>query len=315
MKVLVADDDAFYRHYLCKALKSLGYDVITASEGNQAVDILLGEDPPNIAILDWVMPGVDGVAICSQIRQQSRDPYTYILLVTAKNQTSDVIAGLRAQADDYLIKPFELAELEARLKSGRRIIELQEALASKQRELSHRATHDSLTGILNRSAILDILHREMDCARKARNSLCLALADIDKFKGINDTHGHDAGDAVLVEVVRQMQSAVRHYDAIGRYGGEEFLLIMPSLSKNQAFMMLERVRIRVAESIIHVQAKQVQVTLSAGIAADDGVGSVGILLRSADEALYKAKARGRNRVEAAWVDSNNVNPSKLRKSI
>lgn len=315
MRVLLADDDAFYRHYVCKALEGWGYEVITASEGNEAARILQGADPPSIAILDWMMPGMNGVAICSQVRQQSGNSYAYIILITAKNQKSDVIAGLEAQADDYLIKPFDLEELRARLKSGRRIIDLQAALASKQRELSHRATHDSLTGIWNRAAILDILNRESDCVRRKEKPLCIALADIDRFKDINDTYGHEAGDVVLVEVVRRMESALRHYDAVGRYGGEEFLVVMPGVNNQEAFMISERLRIRVEEDLFYVLEKQVPVTLSIGVAVDDGMGSVSLLLRSADEALYRAKAGGRNSVEAAWIDSGKVSPFKRRISI
>jgi len=310
MKVLLADDDAFYRHFVSRALKNWGYETVTVSEGIEAVGILQGTDPPNIAILDWMMPGIDGVTICSKVRQLNKDPYVYIILITAKNQKSDVITGLEAQADDYLIKPFHLEELKARLESGCRIIDLQAALASKQKELSYRATHDSLTGIWNRSAILDILNREAEGARNMEKPLCIALADIDKFKCINDTYGHDAGDAVLVEVVRQLESSLRHYDSIGRYGGEEFLVVMPGVSNKDALMISERLRKRVATAHFRVLEKQITVTLSIGIAADDGVGSTNILFRSVDEALYRAKARGRNCVETAWVNSNDVKPFK-----
>lgn len=315
MRVLLADDDAFYRHYVSRALEGWGYEVVAVSEGVEAARILQGADPPNIAILDWMMPGIDGIAICSQVRKLNRDSYVYIILITAKNQKSDVITGLEAQADDYLIKPFHLEELRARLKSGRRIIDLQAALALKQRELSHRATHDSLTGIWNRSAILDILNREADCARSMKRSLCIALADIDKFKCINDTYGHEAGDAVLVEVVRQLESALRHYDSIGRYGGEEFLVVMPGVGNKEALMISERLRKRVAKAHLYVLKKQITVTLSMGVAADDGVGSINLLFRSVDEALYRAKAHGRNCVEAAWADSGNVSSFNRRISV
>jgi diguanylate cyclase (GGDEF)-like protein len=315
MKVLLADDDAFYRHYVSRALESWGYEIVTVSEGIEAASILKGIDPPNIAILDWMMPGIDGLAICSQVRQLNRDSYVYIILITAKNQKSDVITGLEAQADDYLIKPFDLEELRARLESGCRIIDLQADLASKQKELSHRATHDSLTGLWNRSAILDILSREADGARKVNKPLCIALADIDKFKRINDTYGHDAGDAVLVEVVRRLESSLRSYDSIGRYGGEEFLVVMPGVGNKDALMISERLRSCVAETCLCVLEKQITVTLSIGVAADDGVGSINLLFRSVDEALYRAKAGGRNRVEAAWANSPKETPLKQCKII
>jgi two-component system cell cycle response regulator len=315
MRVLLADDDDFYRHYVCSALERWGYEIVTASEGNEAARILQGAAPPQIAILDWMMPGMNGVEICSHVRQQIKDVYVYIILITSKNQKSDVIAGLDAQADDYLIKPFELEELRARLKSGCRIVSMQAALDQKQQELRHRATHDSLTGIWNRSAILDILDREMDCAKRMKKDLCIALADIDKFKCINDTYGHETGDAVLIEVVRRMKSALRRYDEIGRYGGDEFLVVMPGVNRQQAFMISERLRTRVAEANFHFQKAQVLVTLSLGVAAEDDPAMVNSIFQSVDEALYRAKARGRNCVDVAWADSDNVSSFKRRRSI
>ena len=299
MKVLLADDDAFYRHSLRKSLELWGYEVITATNGDEALRILQGTQPPELAILDWMMPGMNGVDVCWQVRKRKEHPYVYIILITAKSQKKDVIEGLESQADDYLVKPFDLHELRARLQSGQRIIELQTTLASKQRELSHQATHDSLTGVWNRSAILDIVEREADCARSMKKPLCLALADIDNFKAINDTYGHEAGDVVLAEVVRRMHSALRHYDTIGRYGGEEFIVVLPGISRQRAFKLADRLRMRVAENPYDVLKNQVGITISIGIASDTGSESIGLLLRSADEALYRAKSRGRNCVEIA----------------
>jgi two-component system cell cycle response regulator len=315
MRILLADDDDLYRHYVSRALERWGYEIVTASEGNEAMRILQGPTPPKVAILDWMMPGMNGVEICSHVRQQIKDVYIYIILITAKNQKNDVITGLDAQADDYLIKPFELEELRARLKSGCRIINMQAALDQKQQELRRRAAHDSLTGIWNHSAILDILNREMDCARSMKRHLCIALADIDKFKCINDTYGHEAGDAVLSEVVRRMESAIRSYDEIGRYGGDEFLAVIPGVGKQKAFMISERLRMRVAKTYFHVQKAQVPITVSIGVAVDDGSGMVNSLFRSVDEALYRAKARGRNCVEVAWADADNVSPFKRRRTV
>jgi two-component system cell cycle response regulator len=297
MRVLLADDDALYRHSLQSALERWGYEVTTALDGNKALDILQEADPPRIAILDWMMPGMDGVGICSRVRERNNDPYVYIVLITAKDKKRDVIAGLKAQADDYLIKPFNLEELRARLQSGQRIIELQAALALKQQELSHQATHDSLTGIWNRSAILDILDREIARSRDSKKSLCVALSDIDHFKRVNDTYGHAAGDAVLMEVALRMQSALRHYDAIGRYGGEEFIVVMPGLDHVRALRLAERLRVQVAEQPYNVMNTPVYVSVSTGVAVNNNAECIEPLLQAADEALYRAKARGRNCVE------------------
>jgi two-component system, cell cycle response regulator len=301
VKVLLADDDALYQHVLRKALEGWGYEVITASNGNEALTILWGVDPPTLAILDWMMPGIDGVEVCRCVRERRQDPYTYIMLITAKSRKQDMITGLDAQADDYLIKPLDLQELRARLQSGQRIINLQSALASKQRELSYQATHDPLTGCWNRSAILDILGREVHYTKRNQRPLCLALADIDDFKFVNDTYGHTAGDTVLIEVVRRIQSALRPYDAVGRYGGEEFIVVMPGVNKQRAFKIVERLRMRVAENPYTVMKERISVTLSIGVAADARIGDAKSLLQVADEALYRAKASGRNRVVAAWA--------------
>ena len=299
MRVLLADDDAIYRQSLRKALKNWGYEVVTATNGNEALEILMGADPPSIAILDWMMPGMDGIGICSLVRRQKQDSYVYIILITSKNQKRDMITGLDAQADDYLAKPFDMRELRARLQSGRRIVDLQTELASRHQELSHQATHDSLTGIWNRSAILDIVAQEVERARSHKKPVCLALADVDNFKLVNDTFGHEAGDAVLIEVVHRMQSALRHYDTIGRYGGEEFIVVMPDINQLRALAVAERLRKRVAENPYEVLKEKVMVTLSVGLAADTGAVDIGILLRSADKALYRAKEHGRNCVEVA----------------
>ena len=309
MRVLLADDDALYRHVIQKALESWGYDVIIASDGNEALNILWSSNPPALAILDWMMPGMDGVEICRCVRERRQDPYIYIILITAKSRKRDVVTGLEAQADDYLAKPFDLQELRARLQSGQRIVNLQSALASKHRELSYQATHDPLTGIWNRSAILDILGREVLYAKRNKKPLSLALVDIDNFKLVNDTYGHAAGDTVLIEVVRRMQSALRHYDAVGRYGGEEFIVVMPGVSRKRALKIAERLRIRVAENPYSVMKKRIAVTLSVGVASEGRLGTAKSLLQFADKALYRAKASGRNRVESAW--SRPTNPRTL----
>ncbi|MBN2339801.1 MAG: diguanylate cyclase [Acidobacteria bacterium] len=299
MKVLLADDDAFFRLSLRKALCRWGYEVVLASDGTEAWDILQGIDPPRLVILDWMMPGMNGVDICRRIRAQMTDTYSYVILITSKNEKDDVITALDAEADDYVGKPFDIHELRARLQSGLRIINLQSSLALKQRELCHQATHDSLTGIWNRQAILDILERETAAARAARKPLSAAIVDIDDFKRVNDTFGHVIGDGVLRETVLTMQSALRHFDHIGRYGGEEFVIVMPGVRKGQGLKIAERVRQRVAGHAFDSLPGREKVTLSIGIASDRGAGDPGLLLRSADEALYRAKTRGRNRVEPA----------------
>jgi two-component system cell cycle response regulator len=303
MRILLADDDDFYRHAIRKALEGWGYEVLAAANGAEAFRMLLEADRPNMAILDWMMPEMDGLTLCRRVRALHNVPYLYILLATTRDSKIDMISGLEAQADDYLVKPFDLRELKVRLQAGQRIVDLQKTLASQQQELNHRATHDSLTGLWNRSAVLDILDREIECTQGLNSPLTLALADIDHFKSINDTFGHVAGDAVLMEVARRMQSAVRHYDAIGRYGGEEFLIVLPGIDTRRSCKIAERLRIQVAREPYFVMEREIRVTLSIGIAVSNGSRNTESLLQAADEALYRAKARGRNSVEISR-DSN-----------
>jgi two-component system, cell cycle response regulator len=303
MRVLIADDDAIYRRSLQGVLDQWGYEVVLASNGMEAFNILQGIDPPSIAILDWMMPGMSGIEICSRLRKRKEDPYIYLILITTKSQKSDMIAGLEAEADDYLVKPFDLQELRARLHSGQRIVDMQASLDSRHRELRYRATHDSLTGVWNRSAVLDFANREVGYSIKSKRPLYLALADIDNFKFVNDTYGHAAGDTVLVEVARRMQSALRHYDSLGRYGGEEFIVVMPGINRQRAFAIAERIRMRVADSPYEVAKHRITVTLSIGVATNQGFEGIGPLIRAADEALYRAKAGGRNCVEVSWASN------------
>src|SRR5690606_18250008 len=217
-----------------------GYDVVSCQDGTAAWQMLQQRDAPSLAILDWMMPGIDGVQVCREVRQHIVEPYIYILLLTAKSEKTDMIIGLDSGADDYLTKPFDANELRVRLRAGRRILDLQEELIFVREKLRDQATHDSLTRLWNRAAICDILQREMDRAIRNNNPLSILLADIDHSKRINDTYGHLAGDAVLRKTAQRMKTVVRPSDGIGRYGGEEFLLVLPDCNENGAASIGER---------------------------------------------------------------------------
>lgn len=278
-------------------LQRLGHDVVTVEDGTAALTVLLRDDGPRMAILDWVMPGADGLDVCRAVRERSAQ-YVYLMLLTAQDKREHMVAGLEAGADDFLTKPCHPSELQARLRSGGRVLELQEGLLRAQEALRLEATRDHLTGLWNRRMILDNLHRELRRAAHENRPLAVVMVDIDHFKIVNDTHGHAAGDEVLQEATRRIRSAMRDYDFIGRYGGEEFLLLLPGCDARSASGVAERVRAGIAAKPAQIGTVVLPVSASLGVAWTTS-GSVGpnVLIQAADEALYRAKTLGRNRVE------------------
>ena len=301
MRVLAAEDNPVFQSMLRSMLTRWGYDAVIAGDGSEAWNRLQSDDAPRLAVLDWMMPGMDGVEICRRVRAAAREPYIYILLLTARTDSQDLIEGMDAGADDYLTKPFNAHELRVRLRAGKRILDLQEELLQTREALRLQATHDSLTGLLNRASIFETLHRDLARAARERQPVAVLLVDLDRFKLINDTRGHQAGDAVLREAARRMQNAVRRYDAIGRYGGEEFVLVLPGCSAGDAAQQAERIRDAFAREPFTDGQGRFTVTCSIGVAWLDGCknGDADRLVREADEALYRAKDLGRNRVEPA----------------
>jgi diguanylate cyclase (GGDEF)-like protein len=301
--VLIAEDDPLSRRILESWFKKWDYRVTAVENGLAAWEVLQKEDAPQLVILDWMMPGMDGIELCRRIRSLDQAVYRYVLLLTAKDDKQDVVAGLEAGADDYLTKPFDVDELRARVRAGKRILDLQAALIRAQGALQFEAAHDRLTGIWNRGAILDLLIGETERSRRSNGSLGVIMVDVDFFKQVNDTHGHLVGDAVLREVGRRLATTLRSYDSVGRYGGEEFLIIVPGCDALNLVVTAERLRCRIADQPIETSAGPVPVTVSLGLVSAQSNESRLIdpeaLLHDADAALYTAKARGRNRVEAA----------------
>lgn len=295
MKILVADDDKVSRRMMERMLQQIGYQVVSAENGVDAVKILLDGDGPRLALLDWMMPELDGPQICRQIRTAHGRAYVYLALLTSKDTREDLVEGLDAGADDYLIKPCNPAELKARLRTGRRILQLEDTLVASREDMRFRATHDALTCVWNRATILEFLRN----ALQQYESTAILLCDVDHFKRINDTRGHPTGDAVLQEVAARLQSAVRADDRIGRYGGEEFLLVLRNCELEHLAERAEQVRRAIADHHFSKDGWPIPVTISVGAVAqlkDDPPVSLESLLSQADARLYQAKHAGRNRV-------------------
>jgi two-component system, cell cycle response regulator len=298
LRTLLAEDNPIFQTMLRSLLARWGYEAVLARDGDEAWQALSSSEPPRLAILDWMMPGVDGVELCRRIRAAGQEPYIYILLLTARTEAGDLVEGMDAGADDYLTKPFKAHELRVRLRAGRRILELQEQLLLAREALRDQATHDGLTGMLNRAAIFEALEHEIDRAQRERGPLAVLMTDIDLFKKINDTWGHGAGDFVLKETAARMQHAVRAYDSLGRYGGEEFLLVLPGCTAEAAAERAERLRQAIALAPFETGRESIRVTCSVGVSARAHALRTDLeaMVREADVALYAAKQAGRNRV-------------------
>ena len=309
MKILIADDEALSRRLLEKTLGRTGYEVTAVENGRLAVEQLNRPDGPRLALLDWVMPELDGPGVCREVRklqEQREQAYVYIVLLTSKESKEDIVTGLESGADDYLTKPFNAEELKARLRTGERILHLEDRLVEAREQMRFKATHDALTSIWNRGVIMDLLGRELSRSQREANCTVVLLGDVDHFKSINDTHGHPVGDEVLQEIARRLLLSIRSYDFVGRYGGEEFLLVLNNCKPQFAEARAEEIRKAVSSRPIQTVNGAQQVTMSFGLLLSNnwGVRPVEELLHEVDTALYAAKAAGRNCVRVAKPDES-----------
>lgn len=306
MKILIVDDEPTTRIGLQILLESSGYEVISRGNGAQALEYLNSdEDPAQMIIADWMMPEVDGLELCARIRSDYTLPYCFIIILSSRKESNDIVRGLDAGADDYLLKPYNPEELQSRIRAGVRILRLQQQLESANQRLRIMASTDGLTSLLNRSAIMGVLNHELARAQREGTKLALVMADIDHFKKVNDAHGHIAGDHVLMEYANRITSGLRTYDSVGRYGGEEFMLIMPNIPEDAAKDVVERLRGNVESVQFQADRHKVTITSSFGIAWGQPLefGSPDDFIRVADEMLYKAKDEGRNCVRFSYVAS------------
>jgi two-component system, cell cycle response regulator len=301
MKVLVAEDNFTMRIMVVGVLERWGHQVIPAADGEEAWRILQRLDAPRIALLDWEMPRMDGIEVCRhlRVREKGGAEYTYAILLTSRSEKQEIVAGIEAGADDYVIKPFDQHELRARMRTGSRIIELQMELLQQKEEYRKLSRTDPLTGCLNRRAILGRLAEEMARAKREKRSIGLSMMDIDHFKLVNDSHGHATGDAVLQELILRLEQTTRIPETFGRVGGEEFLALWDFTSSEAVLMANERLRSLIECTPFRPQGIDLPITVSIGVTTTAGDETVDAAIARADRALYSAKENGRNRVECA----------------
>ena len=301
MKILIADDESLSRRLLQKTLERAGYEVQSVENGRLASEQLCRTDGPRLALLDWMMPELDGPGVCREVRKREEHPYVYMILLTSKESKEDVVAGLESGADDYLTKPFDPEELKARMRTGLRILELEDGLVEARERMRFQATHDALTKIWNRGVIMELLAKELVRSYRENSSTAVILCDLDHFKKVNDTYGHTVGDQVLQEAARRLSGAIRNYDYVGRYGGEEFLIILNNCDPGRAESRGDQIRRTISEEPFSTNSGPLPVTMSMGLLVSKQWGPLPVaeVLSEADLALYAAKAAGRNCMRVA----------------
>ncbi len=297
MKILIIEDELIFRRMVKKYLLEAGYEIVEAEDGLSAWE-LFQKEPFQLVITDWMMPGLDGPALVQKIRTSGQRSYTYIIMLTAMDDKDNIVLGLESGADEYLTKPFNSRELIARVASGMRILRLEEELMQARHQMEALAMHDGLTGLLNRRAIEEYAEAEFNMAGRKERPLSVILIDIDHFKNVNDQFGHKFGDHALQQVGKILTEELRTYDRIGRWGGEEFILILPETQLGDAATVAERVRIRTAATLISLEnGESFSIHISLGVACTTGqFQSLAKLIDAADQALYQAKQTGRDRV-------------------
>jgi len=300
-EVLVVDDSPVYRKLVEQVLSAEAYSLVFACDGAEAMK-LFEERSPSIVVTDWMLPDFSGFELCQRIRSDDTRPYTYIIVMTSNGDKGNVVKGLQSGADDYLTKPFDPEEMLARIGVGRRIIDLNRELAAKSAKLEQAARTDPLTGLPNRRAIEEWAERQTRGAVRHGFPLWVVLGDIDNFKTINDSFGHDAGDIVLKIFADMLKKNTRASDICGRLGGDEFLLVITHVESAHVEATVNRFREQFAALSFPLQGQSVRVTASfgvTGVQAKDAQG-FGVLVRQADQMLYEAKRAGRNLVRVSY---------------
>lgn len=311
-RVLVADGEPQWRRFLESTLEACGHEVVSAGDGDGAWSILDQEDSPRLAVIDWNMPGVDGLELCRRVRGRVYAPYTYLLMLTSNIPPPDLVEGVAAGIDDYLTKPFRGLELEFRLRLGHQALLLRQQVDEVQRQLANQTTHDPVTGIWSRSAALDLVAAERARSRRDRRSLGLVILDLDGFSEINDEYGREIGDAVLRSTAGTLGACLRPYGVLARYGADQFLVALPSIDAASLVRVVERLRRQVSAAPVRLSRDlELPVTCSCGAvsAAWDWTAGQEILLRMADDAVARAKHIGRDQTVLVLAGTRNPQPT------
>jgi diguanylate cyclase (GGDEF)-like protein len=301
VRTLVAEPDTLSRRVLETALTQWGHEVTVCSDGTEACQVIQSQGAPELAILEWTLPGMDGLQVCGEVKKAAQlIPYT--ILLASPDLQQDPMQGLEAGADDCLTKPVDASQLHLRLRLGQRVLEMRRELIDAREQLRRKEAVDLLTGLWSRSTLFEQLARELPRARREGAPLGVVLVDLDDFKSINDAHGYRAGDAVLREVAQRLRRSLRPYDSLGRYGGDEFLLVLPGCDFHGAVNVAERVRACVAAAPVKLERETVPVTVSAGVSAVSNPAEMkdaDAFIRATETALYEARQPGRDRVKVA----------------
>jgi len=298
-RVLVVEDDAIQRAALAATLTHGGFDVVTASDGQQALELMQHQEL-QLVLTDWDMPNLDGHGLCRAIRRTASSRYTYIIVLGAREDVGNVVRGLQSGADDYISKPCAESELLARLNTGLRLLELERSLRHAYEENQRLCVIDALTGAYNRRYLEEQLALELARAIRYKHALSILMCDIDHFKSINDTYGHQCGDEVLIKCVEELNKCLRKSDWMARYGGEEFIMVLPETAPEDAMVVAERCRLALENTIFNQRGKTFSLTASLGVTGlgDHNADSATAinLIGEADAALYDSKKNGRNRI-------------------
>lgn len=310
IRVVLVDDDPVVLVAIRSQLEELGLDVISVADSAKAFKVIEKVEP-SLCIIDWMMPGMGGLDLVRQIRGDANTRDIYAIMLTAKDRPEELMAAFEAGVDDYLAKAANPGEITSRINAAKRVIMLQkelvervEAIASlnaqlvtMNEQLNDMASTDVLTQLPNRRSVFDRLEYMWASWVRHRTPLSIAMLDIDHFKQVNDTYGHDAGDDVIRHVSSILMNQVREVDAIGRYGGEEFIIGISHQLHDDVVSGLDRLRVDVKSRAAKTKCGDITTSISIGVAeADDSITSLDGLIKSADIAMYDAKRSGRDRV-------------------